>query len=223
MCEVIPMFTCLDCARLCTGAHAVRSQGVQVPCAYLMGTGRCCRPYRVAGASPCGWGGCSKSGLTSVLLSSWPATEFIPPALLPLSKECAASCAPESSDNVLYKATALAGTSRAVYPLWCKLSLFCIVWNLLWDENHSLNASSCLLVPLGGCKLFPLFVSCGFCSRECSRMRFEAEDFKICCMISALKKKETNCFFCSVLTWFCCCSNIQRDFNAWWELMGISA
>lgn len=139
MCEVIPMFTCLDCARLCTGAHAARSQGVQVPCASCTGTSHCCRPYRVAGASPCGWGGCSKSGFTSVLLSSWPATEMssFPLRFYPWVRNAAASCAPESSDNVLYKAAALAGTSRAVYPLWCKLSLLCIVWNLLWDENHS--------------------------------------------------------------------------------------
>lgn len=74
-------------------------------------------------------------------------------------------------------------------------------------------------MPLGGCKLFLLLVSCGFWSREYSGMRFEVKHFKTCCMVSKLerKKKGTNSFFCSLLMWFCCCSNMQGDFSARWD------
>lgn len=173
------------------------------------------------GTSPRDRGRCSSSALPFVLPSQ-PQQWVHSPVPLPLSEDGCGFCAPESSDNVLHKATAFAGTSGAVYPLWCKLSLFCIVWNLLGDENHSLNTSNCLLVPLGGCKLFLLLVSCGFWSREYGGMLFEVKHFKICCMVSILwgKKKRGwggNSSFCSLLMWFCCHSNLQGNFSARWD------
>lgn len=81
--------------------------------------------------------------LCSPLCSPKHSSEFIPPVPLPLSEDGCSFCAPESSDIVLHKATAFVGTSGAVYPLWCKLSLFCVVWNSLGDENRSLNTSNC--------------------------------------------------------------------------------